>query len=144
MSNEITRAFGQGKKLETAIPLYEPYFLEDVEEKGNRSKRASLLKREQTGNAYADSRVYDMRFISKVVIQIANTHATNGLYYKILGCVDPETVDFDEIQAETLLAGASKVKHSLTDSWSFIKVQVKSAVADTPAIASVSCGGKNK
>jgi hypothetical protein len=100
-------------------------------------KRRRVLDNFTTENAYQDSKVFDARFLTEKIIHMKNKHASNVAKYKVLACINPTI--WETIKAEATLAGNTSI---LLDSGdlaelgkpiAFIKIQVASNVADTPA-----------
>lgn len=90
-------------------------------------KRQRVFHNHITSDNYEDSLIFDARLFSHIVVNIKNNHASNSIYYKILACINPDI--WEELVAETLLSANSSDKHSLTDPWAYLKIQVKSASA---------------
>ena len=84
-----------------------------------------------TTNSYVDSAILDARVLKDKVFHIGNSHAANGLTYKLLACIDPRF--WTELVAATPLAAGAEVIIEQSAVWAFYKFQVKSTVADTPA-----------
>jgi len=73
--------------------------------------------------------------VVKALIYIKNTHATNGLKYKILAymdCVD-KTGSVKELVAETTLAAGAVAVETLTDPYEIITIPMKNATPGSNA-----------
>ena len=94
--------------------------------------REFVFRDQITTNSYDDSLPVDCRLFERKIFEIKNKHDTNALKFKILACTDPN-FGWTEIKAETVLAAASATYEWDTEPWAYVKIQVKSSVADTPA-----------
>jgi len=144
------KAFGQRNKSEQEIRLSPKFDTEEVSKSGhNLYKRRRVLDKKTTADAYADSKIFDARFYKEKIISIKNTHASNVAKYKVLGCIDP--TQWHELVAEATLAGGASIKldssvtgaEELGKPYAFIKIQVASNVADTPATMDAFIAGQN-
>ncbi len=132
--------FNQRNKTEVEIKLNPRFDTEEISKSGhNLFKRRRVLDKFTTSDDYQDSKIFDARFYKEKIVTIKNTHAANGAKHKVLGCIDPSI--WHELVAEaTLAAGASITLDSsiagseqLGKPYAFIKIQVASNVAATPA-----------
>ena len=103
-----------------------------VSSKNREYIRARVLKGQITTNSYVDSLVIDCRLFETKLFHIKNKAAANGLKFKILACVDP-VFGWAEIKAETTLAAASMTYEWDSEPWTYVKIQVKSAVDGSAA-----------
>ena len=60
---------------------------------------------------------------SNKTFTIENTHATNGLKYRIWGSAN--NTDFEELKAETVLSALTKVTVTNNDFWKFVKMEAQ-------------------
>jgi len=104
--------------------------------------REFVLRGYITTDNYEDSLIIDCRLFEKKLFEIKNKHAANALLFKILACTDPN-FGWTEIKSETSLAAASKTYEWDTEPWCYIKIQVKSSVAGTPALVDALIGCQN-
>lgn len=96
-------------------------------------KRQRVIQKETTTNAYVDSDVFDCRLYKNVLIHVVEVGGTNGVTFKVLGCIDPthwETLDEADTTEFAVVASGSKVL-DFTVPWSYVKLQAKSTVADS-------------
>lgn len=140
MSFRDEGVYGQKNKSEEEIRLEPKFDTEEVSKSGHTLyKKRRAFDKKTTSNAYEDSKIFDARFYKEKIVSIKNIHASNVAKYKVLGCIDP--TQWHELVAEaTLNAGASITLDStvtgaekLGKPYAFIKIQVASNVADTPA-----------
>lgn len=123
----------QSRKSISAMPISEQNNFERVVSTKNREYiREFVLRDYITTNDYVDSLVIDCRLFEKKIFEIKNKHATNALKFKILACTDP-LFGWTELKGETALAAATPTYEWDTEPWAYVKIQVKSSVADTPA-----------
>lgn len=123
----------QSSKRISPIPISEQNNFERLVSTKNREYiREFVLRDFITTNDYVDSFPIDCRLFEKKIFEIKNKHAANALKFKILACTDPN-FGWTEIKTETSLAAATPTYEWDTEPWAFVKIQVKSAVADTPA-----------
>jgi len=142
--------YGQKNKTEQEIRLEPKFDTEEVSKSGhNLYKRRRVLDKKTTANAYEDSKIFDARFYKEKIVSIKNIHASNVAKYKVLGCIDP-TIWHELVAEATLNAGASiKLDSSVTGAeelgkpLAFIKIQVASNVADTPATINAFIAGQS-
>jgi hypothetical protein len=80
-------------------------------------------------DVYQDGNIVDLRLMKNVKLAYKNTHASNGLKYRILVCIDP--VDWRVLKDETVLAANTPDDDSVpaSEAWCFLKMQAKNAVA---------------
>ena len=96
------------------------------------AKRIRLFPKNYTTSDAYESEIIDFRLFNKAYIMLKNTHATNGLTYKIEGYIDQDLPK--NIKADTpVAAGASSLPEEINVAFAYIKVSVKSTVASTPA-----------
>jgi len=100
-------------------------------------KRQRVFDHKITTNNYEDSLIFDARLYARKLIQIINHHASNALSYIVMACIDPK--HWETIKTASTLNGGSTVTldhndiTNLNSPWAYIKIQIKSNVADTPA-----------
>src|SRR3990170_899079 len=84
-------------------------------------------------DAYQDGNIIDMRLMKNAKLAYKNTHAANGLKYKILVCIDP--TDWRVLKDETTLPASTPDDDSFpaSEAWCFLKMQAKNAVAGQTA-----------
>lgn len=103
---------------------------EKITSSKNRESKRQILWDDTVTTTYQDSDIVDMRLFSKLIIQIINLSTSINVLYTVYGCLDPN-FKWETIKAEsTIIANASgnaSAVETLTDSWAFFKVQVKSA-----------------
>ena len=92
-------------------------------QRGMQFRRARVLENQSTTAAYVDSLIFDKRLIKVVLITIKETGAAQSIYYKLLGCIDP--ADWHEVIGETSLAAGDHTAINLSDSWAYLKLQIK-------------------
>jgi len=116
-----------------ALPIGVQYTEENI-----RSNKGKIWKRVRaypldhpTTDGYVDGEILDARLLEDKVFHIKNTHAANGLTWKLLGCIDPNLWT-EVVAAAPLVAGAEVITIS-TAVWAYYKFQVMSTVAGTPA-----------
>lgn len=99
----------------------------------NRAQAASYQPAEAaTGNAYAV--FLGMGAGKQYRTSIRNTHATNGLHYKVTGYLRAGGILTRVIVAETLIAALTTVNLAdIPETYDQVVIEVKSSVADTPA-----------
>jgi hypothetical protein len=123
----------QSSKRITPIPISEQNNFERLVSTKNREYIREFVFRDYiTTNDYVDSLPIDCRLFEKKIFEIKNKDPTNALKFKILACTDPN-FGWTEIKTETSLAAATPTYEWDTEPWAYVKIQVKSAVADTPA-----------
>jgi hypothetical protein len=123
----------QSSKRITPIPISEQNNFERLVSTKNREYIREFVFRDYiTTNDYVDSLPIDCRLFEKKIFEIKNKDPTNALKFKILACTDPQ-FGWTDIKTETSLAAATPTYEWDTEPWAFVKIQVKSAVADTPA-----------
>ena len=89
-----------------------------------------------TGNSYSDSQLVDFLDYDKALVIIVNT-GSNDAHYKVLGSAQCSRNNYDsdavwrEIQSESTLSAGSSAEVEVTKAYASLKVQVKSAVADS-------------
>lgn len=117
----------------TALPIGVQYTEENIKSnKGKLWKRIRAYPLDHpTTDDYVDSEILDARLLKDKVFHIKNTHAANGLTYKLLACIEP-SLWTEVVVAAPLAAGAEAITIS-TAVWAYYKLQVKSTVAATPA-----------
>ena len=114
----------QRNNIVIALRIDQKYNEENIKpSKVREYRRARVLNKQTTTAAYADSLIFDKRLIRTVLMTIKETAAAQSIYYKVLACIDPE--DWHEIQGETSLAAAGHVALTLSDSWAYLKLQIK-------------------
>ena len=92
-----------------------------------------------TTNAYVDAMDWITQAMSRKSILLKNTHALNGLHYKLLTqmslAVSKDTQDpvQDEKVAETVLAAGEVAEFLYNRSYARMILQVKAEVADSQA-----------
>ncbi len=92
-----------------------------------------------TTNVYADAMDWITQTMSRKSILLKNTHALNGLHYKLLTqmtlTVSKDTQDpvQDEKVAETVLAAGEVVEFLYNRAYARMILQVKAEVADSQA-----------
>jgi hypothetical protein len=122
----------QRRHIEVAYPIEERNTEENLKtSRGMAYHRQRAVDRYTTTDVYVDSLIMDGRLFRSKLFQIVNTHATNALKYKVLACIDPSR--WHEIVAEQTLNAALSGYQTDLFPWAFYKIQVKSAVAVTPA-----------
>ena len=99
----------------------------------SRGLERKILDDKSTVNTYADSEIVEFLNYVRALFWIKNT-GTKSLDYKIFGSASIADSDagWDEVLAETTLTSGSKGKHTITDAWAKLKIQVKSTLADNP------------
>ena len=123
----------QSKKSIFPIAISEEANFERLVSTKNREYiREFVLRDYITTNDYVDSLIIDCRLFEKKIFELKNKHAANALKFKILACTDPK-FGWTEIKTETALAAATPTYEWDTEPWAYVKIQVKSSVADTPA-----------
>jgi len=123
----------QSSKRITPIPISEQANFERLVSTKNREYIREFVFRDYiTTNDYVDSLPVDCRLFEKKIFEIKNKDPTNALTFKILACTDPN-FGWTEIKTATSLAAATPTYEWDTEPWAYVKIQVKSAVADTPA-----------
>lgn len=141
--------FNQRNKTEVEIRLDPKFNTEEVSKSGhNLFKRRRVLDKLTTSDDYQDSKIFDARFYKEKIVSIKNTHASNVAKYKVMGCIDPTI--WHELVAEATLAGGASIKldssvtgaEQLGKPFAFIKIQVASNVADTPATINAFIAGQ--
>ena len=95
--------------------------------------RYRVLENHITSDSYEDSLILDCRLLERKLFHIKNKHASNAIHYKILGCTDPN-FGWEELKAETSLAGDSTTYEWDTEPWAYVKIQVKSATSGASGI----------
>ena len=141
--------FTQRNKTEAEIALSPKFDTEEIRKSGHSLwKRRRVLDKKTTADAYEDSKIFDARFYKEKVVSMKNVHSANVAKYKVLGCIDP-TIWHEIIAEATLNAGASiKLDSSVTGAeqlgkpFAFIKIQVASNVAGTPATLNAFIAGQ--
>lgn len=126
------KVFGQSDTKDTLIRLHK--WRERVHSSRTRTayKRVRLYPENYTtSDDYEDSRPVDVRLYGKVLLTLTNIDAANSLTYTILGCIDPR--DWQTLKAATALAAAAQNFEYISESWAFVKVQVKSTGAGSAA-----------
>ena len=103
--------------------------------------KARVFKDFITSNGYKDSIIFDARLLKDVLFHLKNLDAANTLSFKILACGEPDV--WEVIKAETDLAAATSTYETSTEPWAFVKIQVKSKVAGTPAKITAYIGGQH-
>lgn len=98
-----------------------------------------VFHNQTTSNDYVNSTIVDVRLFKDYLFRLINKDA-NGLKYKILACLEPD--DWQEIKAETELAGNTKTYEWGSETWAYVKIQVKSSIADTPTTCEAYVGVK--
>ena len=101
------------------------------------------LSEEVTGatvNAYSSALSWFCLGFGRKTITIENTDAANSLKYKVLCYAHEDGIDHEEV-AETTLAKGDNDKITLENPWANVVVQVKSAIADTPADYAIDYNG---
>ena len=107
-----------------ALPIGKQYTEENLSaSRGMKFKRARVFEGLITTAAYVDSLIFDKRLHKAVVVTIKEKGGAQSIYHKVLACIDPE--DWHEIQAETSLAAAGHVAYTVSDPWSYLKLQAK-------------------
>jgi hypothetical protein len=123
--------FSNKRTIPVSIP--EQYNFEHIATSKHRAYLREYVFRNQiTTNSYEDSLIVDCRLFEKKLFEILNKDSANALLFKILACTDPN-LGWTEIKSETSLAAGAKTYEWDTEPWAYVKIQVKSAVADTPA-----------
>jgi len=123
--------FSNQRTIPVSIP--EQYNFEHIATSKHRAYLREYVFRDQiTTNSYEDSLIIDCRLFEKKIFEIKNKDPTNALKFKILACTDPN-FGWTEIKGETSLAAATATYEWDTEPWAYVKIQVKSAVDDTPA-----------
>ena len=110
---------------------------ENTERNGRTCSRQLLFPADfAISDNYQDGNIIDVRLMANVKLAYKNTHASNGLKYKILACIDP--IDWRVLKDETTLAANMSDDDSIpaTEAWCFLKMQAKNAVAGQLAIIS--------
>jgi hypothetical protein len=117
----------------SALSIGDQYTEENIKSnKGKLWKRVRAYPLDHpTTNSYVDGEILDARLLDKKIFHIKNTHATNGLSYKLLACIDPKV--WTELKGATALAAAAEAIETSIVPWAYYKIQVKSSVDDTPA-----------
>ena len=117
----------------TALPIGVQHNEENI-----RSNKGKIWKRVRaypldhpTTDGYVDGEILDARLLEDKVFHIKNTHAANGLTYKLLACIDPNL--WTEVVATAPLAAGAEAITTSTVVWAYYKFQVMSTVAATPA-----------
>ena len=107
-----------------ALPIGKQYTEENLSaSRGMKFKRQRVFEDLITTAAYVDSLVFDKRLHKAVIMTIKEVGGAQSIYYKVLACIDP--ADWHEIQAETSLAAAGHIAYTVSDSWSYLKLQAK-------------------
>lgn len=103
--------------------------------------KARVFKDFLTSDDYKDSILFDCRLLEKKIFNLKNKAAANVAQFKILGCIEPDL--WEEIKTETDLAAGASTYEWDTEPWAFVKIQVKSKLADTPAKITAYIGGQS-
>ena len=125
------------------IPTYiSPQYTEERVHSTKRREyvKARVFNKTTTTNNYRDSIIFDARLFKSIIFEIRNEHNSNALHFKILACIEPD--EWHELKSETTLNAKSKTYETLTDAWAYLKIQIKSAVADSPAICTAYIAGR--
>jgi len=133
--------FQRKKIIPVSIP--EQYNFEHVASGKKRAYIRHWVFRDHiTSNDYEDSLIVDCRLFDKKIFVIKNKHSTNDLHYKILACIDP-AFGWETLKDQTTLSANSQTYEWCTEPWTYVKIQVKSAVTDAPALcdAIIACQG---
>jgi len=140
--------YGQRNKEEQEISIDPRFNTEEVSKSGhNLYKRRRVLDKCTTKNEFQDSKIFDARFYNQKLITIKNTHASNAGKYILLACIDPS--QWITLKSETTITAGETVKIDSSDvaqlarPFAFIKIQVASNVADTPATIDAYIAGNN-
>lgn len=102
--------------------------------------RHRVLENHITSNSYEDSLILDVRLFERKLFHIKNKGA-NNILFKILACIDPSF--WETIKDETTLNAGTSTYEWLSAPWAFVKIQVKSATADTPSIVDAYIAAQN-
>jgi predicted restriction endonuclease len=97
-----------------------------------------------TANSYVDSQIVDVLEYSSIFFSIKNAGDTNSIAYKILGSAkcsqaigseDPydPNAPWHEIVSEQTLAKSTSAVQTSTAAYGSVKIQVKSATANSPS-----------
>jgi len=78
-------------------------------------------------NAYVSMSALWIANVKNIVLTLRETGGVNAVLYKIETSMD--CTNWKEKKAETTLNASGHVEHGLTDTWRWIQVQIKSAVA---------------
>lgn len=102
-----------------------------VSSKGAEYIRYRVFENYITRNNYEDSLILDCRLLERKLFHIKNK-GENAILFKILACVDP-AFGWEVLKDETTLAAGNSTYEWDTEPWAYVKIQVKSATADTPS-----------
>jgi len=94
-----------------------------------------IAKSADVTDAYASVYKFFVHGYVNKLIDIQNRHASNALLFKILASNDNE--EWHEIKAETTLSADTNTTVVNKDPWKYVDVQVKNAVAGSPATVKV-------
>jgi hypothetical protein len=129
----------------TAMPIGVQHNEENI-----RSNKGKIWKRVRaypldhlTTDSYVggEGEILDARLLRDKLFHIKNTHAANGLTYKLLACIEPNL--WTELVAPAALAAGVEAIIVQTDAWAYYKFQVISTVAGTPATVRAFMSGES-
>jgi hypothetical protein len=104
--------------------------IENTEHNGRTCSRQLLFPTDfALTDTYQDGNIVDLRLRGNTKLAYKNTHASNGLKYKILACIDP--TDWRTLKDETTLAANTPDDDTIpaAEAWCFLKMQAKNAIA---------------
>lgn len=131
-----------------AEPLAPNKLVEEIIEANFRYKRRIILNKTTTTNNYeeaTESYIFDARFYKVILIHVINEHSTNAIKFKVLATIDGhywKTLEEAGISEFELTANQEK-ELSFTVGWAFVKIQIKSSVADSHGEVTAFISGKS-
>lgn len=94
-------------------------------------KEKQLLDNVTTTDSYQDSETFGVHGFQKALLWLKNTGGSNSLNYKVFGRQELHS-DWEELKGETELAAGATAVETSSDPWWALKIQVASAVSETP------------
>ena len=91
-----------------------------------------LIDEVTTTNDYVDFKVGTASF-REVTFTIKNTGGSNAILWRVDGANDPAFTDANEEKAEESVGAGAKGVCNVTYVYAHMRIQIKSAVADTPS-----------
>jgi hypothetical protein len=110
--------------------------------KGAGYKTKRVLHNEVTTDAFdVESKVFDMRLLSKALVHVKEVGGTNAIKYNLLGSIDGSIWATLNAVPTVVLAGALG-KELVTDAYSWLKLQVASNLAGNAGKVTAFINGK--